>query len=86
MTSEGRDELGYRFEQVRNETIVRDLEDRRFAVVVDGNDDLAFLHPGEVLNRTGNADRDVQIGRDNLAGLTNLHFVRHKTGVKSRTP
>jgi hypothetical protein len=33
---------------------------RRFAIVVDGNDDLAFLHPGQVLDRTGDTDRDVQ--------------------------
>src|SRR5690606_20982358 len=33
---------------------------------------------------TGDADRDVQLRRDDFAGLTDLHVVRHEAGVNGR--
>src|SRR5690349_12690667 len=33
-------------EQVADETVIGDLEDRRFFVLVDGHDDFRVLHPG----------------------------------------
>src|SRR5207302_3378365 len=38
-------------EQVSDDPIVRDLEDGRFLVLVDGDDDAAVLHAGQVLDR-----------------------------------
>ena len=38
-----------------------------------------------MLDRTGNADGDIKVGRDNLAGLANLIVVRHKAGIDSGT-
>jgi hypothetical protein len=34
-----------------------------------------------VLDRTADADGDVELGRDDLAGLADLQFVRHVPGV-----
>ena len=62
-------ELRQNLEEVRHEAEVGDLEDRRLLVLVDGADHAAVLHPGEVLDRAGNADRDIEVGRHNLAGL-----------------
>src|ERR1700681_2360295 len=54
-----------------DQPVVGDLEDRRLFVLVDGHDDFRILHAGEVLDRARNADRDVKLGRNNLAGLAN---------------
>src|SRR6266540_6543678 len=37
-----------RLEQIGDQTVVGDLEDRRFLVLVDGDDDLGILHAGEM--------------------------------------
>ncbi len=36
---------------------------------------LRILHAREVLDRAGNADRDIDFGRDDLAGLADLIIV-----------
>jgi len=69
---QGSVELGYCLEQVGDETVVGYLEDRRFAVVINSDDDLAFLHTGKMLDCAGDTDRDVQVGCDDLAGLADL--------------
>ena len=48
-------------EQVADEADVGDLEDRRFLVLVDGDDDLRILHAREVLDRARDADRDIDL-------------------------
>src|SRR5687767_9984646 len=69
-------QLRHQLEQISDQADVRDLEDRRFLVLVDGDDDLRILHPGEVLDRARNADRDIDFGSDDLAGLADLIVVR----------
>src|SRR5271169_5640743 len=49
-------ELGQHLEEIADQAIVGDLEDRRFFVLVDGDDDLRVLHAGEMLDRTRDAD------------------------------
>src|SRR3990172_8270265 len=44
-------ELRQSLEEVGYEAIVRDLEDRRLAILVDRDDDLGILHAGKVLDR-----------------------------------
>src|SRR5690606_11928182 len=74
-------QLRYRLEQVGNQAVVGNLEDRRFFVLVDRHDHLGVLHAGQVLDGTGDAHGDVQLRRNDLAGLTDLHVVRHEAGV-----
>src|ERR1041384_2443946 len=57
-------ELRHRFEQVGDEAVIRNLEDRRLFVLVDGDDDLAVFHAGEMLDGARDADRDVELGGD----------------------
>src|SRR5690606_13975628 len=59
-------------EEVADKAVVGDLEDRRFLVLVNGHDHLGVLHASEVLDGAGDAHRDVEIGCDHLARLTNL--------------
>ena len=68
-------------EQVADQADVGDLEDRRVLVLVDRDDDLRILHAGEVLDRARNADRDIDFGGDDLAGLADLIVVGRIAGV-----
>src|SRR5215210_2219024 len=80
----GGDLLGRRGDdgvQVADDAEVGELEDRRLGVLVDGDDRLRGLHPGPVLDGTGDADGDVQLRRDGLAGLPDLEGVRVEAGV-----
>ena len=72
-------------EEVADEAVVGDLEDRRLLVLVDGDDDLRVLHAGEMLDGAGDADRDVELRRDDLAGLADLPVVRRVAGVDGGT-
>ena len=58
-----------------------DLEDGSLSVLVDGDDDLAVLHTGEMLNGARDTNSDVEFGCDDLAGLPDLHVVGDHAGV-----
>src|SRR6478736_6287780 len=77
---EFRDDL----EQVADEAEIGNLENRRFTVLVDRHDRAGVLDAGQMLDRAGDTDRDVQFGRDDLAGLSDLKVARHIAGVDSR--
>src|ERR671914_672842 len=62
--------------QVADDAEVGVLEDRRVRVLVDGDDHVRGLHPDLVLDRAGDTARDVELGRDRLAGLADLRRVR----------
>ena len=68
-------------EEVADDAEVDELEDRRLLVLVDGDDRLGGLHAGPVLDRAGDAGRDVELGRDLLAGLADLVAVGVPAGV-----
>src|SRR5712691_7891887 len=74
-------ELRQDLEQIADDAVIGDLEDRRLVVLVDRDDDLGILHPGEVLDRARNADRDIELGGDDLAGLADLVVVGNKAGI-----
>src|SRR5450756_68414 len=78
------DELGDDGEQVADDAEVGDLEDRGLGVLVDRDDRLGGLHACPVLDGAGDADRDVQLRRDGLAGLADLELVRVPAGVGHR--
>lgn len=48
--------LWYCFEQIGNESVVSDLENRRLFVFVNRHNYLGVLHAGQMLNSSGNAD------------------------------
>ncbi len=74
-------ELGQDFEEVADQAVIGDLEDRRLLILVDRDDDLGILHTGEMLDRAGDADRDVKLRRDDLAGLADLIVVGDEPGI-----
>ena len=70
------DELGQRVKQIGDEADVGHLEDRGSRILVDRDDRARVLDAREVLDRAGDADGDVELRRDDLAGLTYLQIVR----------
>src|SRR6185295_2904194 len=48
---ERRNQLRYGLEQVRDQAVIGDLEDRGLWILVDGHDCLRALHAGDVLDR-----------------------------------
>src|SRR3954452_8786126 len=64
---------------------VAELEDRRVRVLVDRDDHVRALHPDLVLDRAGYAEGDVELRRDDLAGLTDLRGVRVPARVDDGT-
>jgi len=74
-------QLGQRLVQVGHQAVVGDLEDGRLGVGVDGDDDLAALHAGQVLVGAADAGGDVQLGGHHLAGLADLQVVGDPAGV-----
>jgi hypothetical protein len=69
-------QLRHHFKQIPDQPVIRHLEDRRIRILVDGDDDLGVLHPGQMLDGTGDADREVELWRDDLAGLADLVVIR----------
>src|SRR5215813_6826892 len=61
------DQLGNRLLPFRDDAVIGDLEDRLVLVLVDRDDRLRALHAGQVLDRTRDGDREVQVGGDDLA-------------------
>jgi hypothetical protein len=78
-------QLRHDFKQIPDQPVIRHLKNRRIRILVDRNDDLGFLHPGQMLDGTGDADREVELWRDDLAGLSDLVVIRDETGVDRST-
>ncbi len=75
------DQLRHGLEQVGHQPVVGNLEDRRLLVLVDGDDDLRILHPRQMLDGAGDADRHIEVRRHHLAGLADLPVVRREARV-----
>src|SRR5205085_9909921 len=68
-------------EQIADDAVVGDVEDGRFGVFVDGDDCGGVLHADEVLNRAGDAEREVELRRYSLTGGANLPVNREPARV-----
>src|SRR4051794_11566263 len=70
--------------EVAHDAEIGELEDRGVAVLVDRDDVLRGLHADLVLDRAGDAGREVELRRDGLARLADLRRVRVPAGVDDR--
>src|SRR5216117_2008136 len=77
-------QLRHDLEQVGDDPVVGDPEDRRLGILVDGDDHLRRAHPGQVLDRARDAEAHIELGRDRPAGLTDLEPVRPPARVHGR--
>ena len=62
--------------QITDQAEISHFENRRFGILVDGDDGTGVLDAGQVLDGPGNAGGDVELGRNDLAGLADLPVVR----------
>src|SRR3954464_2209681 len=72
-------------EQVTDDAEIGDLEDRRLFVLVHRDDRLRRLHTGAVLDRSGDAQCDIQLRRHGLTGLAHLELARVVAGIDRGT-
>lgn len=54
------------FEEIDDEAVFGNLEDQRLLVLFHGDDHLAILHAGYMLDRTRDTDGDVELRGDDL--------------------
>src|SRR4051794_4430497 len=80
----GLGQLGDDLVEVADDPQVGELEDRGVGVLVDRDDVLRGLHPDLVLDRAGDARREVELRRDGLARLPDLRGVRVPARVDDR--
>src|SRR5579884_2656681 len=62
----------YDLEQVADQPVGSEPEDRRVRIAVDRDDDVGVLHPHLVLDLAGDAAGDVQAGPHRLSRLAHL--------------
>ena len=82
---EGFDHHRNDFEQVAADAVVGSFEDGGGLILVDRDDALGILHAGQVLDRAGNAEGNIDLGTDGLAGLSDLMVGREPAGIHSGT-
>src|SRR5690242_17629221 len=75
----------YDLEDVADDPVIRDLEDRCFLILVDRDDRLRCAHASEVLDRARDPDRNVELwthlptSLPDLIGVRSPAFVGHGT-------
>ena len=69
---ERRIQCGDDHKQIADDAVAGLFEDGRIGVFVDSDDHLGRTNAREVLDRTGNTAGDIEIRRNDFAGLTNL--------------
>src|SRR3546814_13514553 len=74
-------EFRQHLEQIPHQPDVRDLEARRLCILVNRHDRAGVLDAGQVLDGAADADLDVQVTGDDLAGLAVTLFFGHLTGL-----
>src|SRR5262245_43716391 len=82
-------QLGYHrrhdLEEIAGYPEVGNLEDRRLGILVDRHDRPRSLHADEVLNRSGNAEGNIELWRNGLPRAPNLAIHRQPAGIADRT-
>src|ERR1700689_5866033 len=68
-------------EQISHDGIVSDLKNRSFGIFVDRNDGARAFHPDDVLNRAADAQREIELGGNRLAGRPDLAVHGEPAGV-----
>src|SRR5215204_3742039 len=74
-----------RFEEIGDEAVVSDTEDRRFWVLVYCDNHFRVFHASKMLDRARNANREIEFRSNDFPCLSNLEVIRNKTRVYRRT-
>ena len=76
-----RGKRGDHLKEVAHDAIVGDLEDGRVGILVDGDHALRAFHAHQMLNRSGDSNGQVELGRDSLARAAYLALQRQPAVV-----
>src|SRR5215831_2369243 len=74
----------YDIEQVAHDCVISDLENWCLRILIDSDDCARALHPNNVLNRTADAERQVELGRNGLSGGPDLAVHGQPSGIADR--
>src|SRR4029450_12415523 len=77
-------QLRQRLRESRDRPVIGELQDRRLFILVDRHNYFRILHAAEMLNRSGNPDRDVKLRCHDLAGLADLPVIGRISRVHCR--
>src|SRR5689334_7505052 len=81
-------QCGHDFKDVGDDAVVRDFENWRVGVLVDGDDGARAFHADNMLDRAADAEREIKFGRDSLPGTADLALHRQPAfvadGARSR--
>src|SRR2546423_15348801 len=66
------DERGNDVEEVADDGVVGDFEDRRLRIFIDGENGARPFHADNVLDGAADAQREIELGSDGLSGRTDL--------------
>ena len=72
-------------EQIADDAVIGDLEDRCLRVFVDGDNDPRLAHAGQMLDGAANAAGNIDLGRNDFAGLPDLERVIAVAGITGAT-
>ena len=72
------------FIHISHNAVIAVVEDRSRSIRIN-SDELLCINTGDMVNRTGDAETDIQFGLDHNAGLAYLQFVRHKLTIHNRS-
>src|SRR5439155_15523813 len=75
------DERRHDLEQIADDAVVRNLEDRRVGILVDGNDRVGAFHTDQMLNGAGDSEREVELWRNRLTRASDLSLHRQPAGI-----
>src|SRR5579859_646742 len=78
-------ERGHDFENVADDAVIGDFENRRVLIFVDGDDGARALHADDVLDVSADPEREVKFWRDGLAGAADLALHRKPAFVANGT-
>jgi hypothetical protein len=78
------DEGGNDFEEIADDAVIGDFEDGRVLILVDGGDGARALHAHHMLDGAADAQREIKLGRDGLAGAADLAVHRKPAFVANR--
>src|SRR5882757_3431536 len=72
-------------EQIAHDTVIRDLEDGRLHVLIDGHDGACTLHAHNMLDGAADAERNIKLRSHRLPGTADLPLQRQPAVIANRS-
>src|SRR5437588_2406393 len=76
---------GQNFEEIADDSVIGNVEDWCFGILINGHDGLGVLHSNQMLNRSGDAHGDVEFRSHSLTGRADLTIDRQPLCIADRS-